>query len=198
MHKPDGLDRAAQSTVDREVPPPLWRQHFPVETDNETSATRRAFLGGVTVTGGGIAASQLLAERLLGPTPGTEFPPEEATWSDGPVQSLDMRVDQLAVGESALFHYPHPDAPCLLVRLDEERIVAYSQKCTHLACPVIAEVQHGRLHCPCHHGSFDLAQWSPPQRPRPAMPFVESESRWMRTGRCVPRVWKPEPLISKN
>jgi Rieske Fe-S protein len=66
----------------------------------------------------------------------------------------------------------------VLIRLDERTLVAYGQQCTHLSCPVIAEPDAGRLHCPCHEGVFDLATGrpiaGPPRRP---LPLVNLEVR---------------------
>ncbi|MGH7505467.1 MAG: ubiquinol-cytochrome c reductase iron-sulfur subunit, partial [Longimicrobiales bacterium] len=42
---------------------------------------------------------------------------------------------------------------------------------THLLCPVIAQPERGRLHCPCHNGAFDIETGrpiaGPPERPLP-------------------------------
>ena len=52
-----------------------------------------------------------------------------------------------------------------------EPLLAYDQKCTHLSCAVVPEVEHVRLACPCHKGYFDLATGrpvaGPPRRPLP-------------------------------
>ena len=69
-------------------------------------------------------------------------------------------------------------APCLLVRVDESRYVAYSQKCTHLSCAVIYAARTKRLECPCHEGYFSIDDGhvlqGPPPRP---LPKVELEIR---------------------
>ena len=71
-------------------------------------------------------------------------------------------------GEGA---YPGDEDHAILVRLAEDRFVAYDQQCTHLLCPVIAQPEAGRLHCPCHNGNFDLETGrvlsGPPERPLP-------------------------------
>ena len=46
---------------------------------------------------------------------------------------------QLPVGGVLVFHYPHEAEPCLLLRTDADTLVAYSQKCTHLACAVVPD-----------------------------------------------------------
>jgi len=79
------------------------------------------------------------------------------------------RLSQLPVGASLPFRYPTESDSCVLVRLDERRLVAFDQSCTHLSCPVIPRVSEQRFECPCHHGSFDLESGrpiaGPPRRP---------------------------------
>ncbi|MCA9530621.1 MAG: Rieske 2Fe-2S domain-containing protein [Myxococcales bacterium] len=81
------------------------------------------------------------------------------------------RVSEISVGETLLFHYPDKLHPRLLVRASEHELLAYDQKCTHLSCPVIAEVDKSIFYCPCHHGTFDLKTGrvisGPPPRPLP-------------------------------
>jgi Rieske Fe-S protein len=80
-------------------------------------------------------------------------------------------LDDVPVGGTLVFRYPDADDVCVLVRLDERQLVAYSQECTHLSCPVIPRPERGVLHCPCHDGLFDLrsgrAIAGPPSRPLP-------------------------------
>jgi Rieske Fe-S protein len=80
-------------------------------------------------------------------------------------------LDQLAVGGTLVFQYPGAHDPCILVRLGDTELVAYSQKCTHLSCAVIPRPDRGDIHCPCHEGYFDLRSGrpiaGPPPRPLP-------------------------------
>jgi Rieske Fe-S protein len=73
------------------------------------------------------------------------------------------------VGETLVFGYPEEDDACILVRVSEQELVAYSQKCTHLSCAVIPRPEEGMIHCPCHQGFFDLRSGrplaGPPRRP---------------------------------
>ncbi|TMQ10901.1 MAG: Rieske 2Fe-2S domain-containing protein [Deltaproteobacteria bacterium] len=79
----------------------------------------------------------------------------------------------LAPGTAMMFAYPTEHDPCLLIRMRDGRLLAYSQKCTHLSCAVIPELERGLLRCPCHEGIFDLATGrniaGPPPRPLPAI-----------------------------
>ena len=67
------------------------------------------------------------------------------------------RLDEISVGGARVFHYPTTADPCLLLRPNETTLLAYSQKCTHLACAVVPEPDGRRLACPCHKGYFDAA-----------------------------------------
>jgi Rieske Fe-S protein len=70
-----------------------------------------------------------------------------------------------------VFTYPGPQDRCLLIRPDQQTLVAFSQNCTHLSCAVIPRISEGVLHCPCHEGFFDLLTGrniaGPPPRPLP-------------------------------
>ncbi|MCC7008496.1 MAG: Rieske 2Fe-2S domain-containing protein [Acidobacteria bacterium] len=87
-------------------------------------------------------------------------------------------LDDLDVGGVLAFTYPTEHDPCLLIRVGESDLVAYSQKCTHLSCAVVPRPEEGILHCPCHNGAFALDDGrpiaGPPSRPLPA---VELEVR---------------------
>jgi Rieske Fe-S protein len=88
------------------------------------------------------------------------------------------RLSSVPVGTHFLFDYPQPGEPRVLVRMGEREIVAFDQRCTHLSCPVVPDIERGRFHCPCHNGNFDLASGrplsGPPRRP---LPRVELELR---------------------
>jgi nitrite reductase/ring-hydroxylating ferredoxin subunit len=79
-------------------------------------------------------------------------------------------------GSAVMFSYPDDHDPCLLIRTREGKLLAYSQKCTHLSCAVVPKLDLGILHCPCHEGVFDLATGrnlaGPPPRP---LPVIELE-----------------------
>jgi Rieske Fe-S protein len=78
-------------------------------------------------------------------------------------------LDALPAGATITFAYPGPQDDCVLVRLRDNSLVAYSQKCTHLSCAVRPRVDEGVVHCPCHEGYFDLRSGrpiaGPPRRP---------------------------------
>lgn len=77
----------------------------------------------------------------------------------------------IPVGSSAIFQYPTPSNPCVLIRTSADAYVAYSRICTHAGCPVFYQEGANVLACPCHGGVFSVADGSvlqgPPPRPLP-------------------------------
>lgn len=147
---PDGRPRREQ---------PRWRRDFPVETSADADVTRRDFARFLGLISGGLAVGQLWI-LLLSKLRRAKLPAREIA-----------RVDDVPVGGATVFHYPGPDDPCLLLRRGPREFVAFSQRCTHLACAVQPEPGGERLHCPCHRGYFDAADGrplaGPPERPLP-------------------------------
>lgn len=45
-------------------------------------------------------------------------------------------VKSIPVGDAVDFHFPGEHDSAILIRLDEEKYVAYQNACTHLRCPV--------------------------------------------------------------
>ena len=98
-------------------------------------------------------------------------------YADAPLKLGADSVDlTIPAGSSIMFAYPGDHDPCLLIRMRDGKLLAYSQKCTHLSCAVIPEIDEGILRCPCHVGIFDLATGrnmaGPPPRP---LPIIELE-----------------------
>lgn len=141
---------------------PKWQEDFPIAWNGDNYVTRREFtkflvlISGATFAGSGyLALTSASRQRQAFPS---------------------VRVasaDELPVGQAKLFNYPTPDDPAILVRLDENRYVAYQQLCTHLRCPVIFSALRRRFECPCHLGAFDAATGQPvagpPRRPLTAI-----------------------------
>jgi Rieske Fe-S protein len=156
-------DTAVRETVAPDGRPldeqPKWRQDFPVDWPQDEYVARRDLVKFIVLTSGAFAAGQLWIVWKSLFRRGGPAPPAVAV----------ARVDELPVGGSKTFTYPAGSPPRLLVRTGERAFVAYDQQCTHLLCPVVADVPSGRLHCPCHNGWFDLATGQvlagPPPRP---------------------------------
>jgi Rieske Fe-S protein len=137
-----------------------WRQEFPYRIDADEAIGRRHFLALAVLTSGAVFVSTVaLAIRGL-----------TADGRRGSPQPI-MAANSLAIGEAHYFNYPTGDDQAVLLRLAEDRFVAFSQKCTHLACSVRFRPEDNDLHCPCHEGVFDVETGrpvaGPPRRPLP-------------------------------
>jgi nitrite reductase/ring-hydroxylating ferredoxin subunit len=140
---------------------PKWRQDFPIDKPQDGYVARRDFTKFMGLTSLAFVVGQFwiaLQNRLRN------------IRGDLPVLAV-ARLDELPVGGAKAFHYPSETDPAILLRPESETLLAYSSQCTHLQCPVLPEIESGRLHCPCHAGYFDLRTGAPtagpPRRPLP-------------------------------
>ncbi len=140
---------------------PRWRQDFAIDTPEADFVARRDFAkflvltsGAFVVGQGWIAAQHLVRKKRTG-------------------RAKIAALSELPIGEARMFAFPEPADACLLIRLAEDELVAFSQKCTHLSCAVVPRVSEGVLHCPCHEGYFDIRTGvniaGPPPRPLPSV-----------------------------
>ena len=132
--------------------PSRWKQDFPVPSAEDSYVTRREFtkfLGLTSVAfliGTCAAAGRKLAKQL--------FRRENSS-----VAVAD--IHELPVGGHKLFRYPTENDPCILLRLTEDKFVAFDQRCTHLSCPVLFDAGTKQLVCPCHEGFFSAEDGRP-------------------------------------
>lgn len=140
---------------------PAWRHDFPIDWPQDHYVERRDFLKFMVLTSAAFTLGQfwIAAQNWWRRRQGA------------PGIRRIASVEQLAVGGALVFYYPGEHDNCVLVRLGEQDFVAFSQKCTHLACAVVPRPDEGLLHCPCHAGYFDLRSGrptaGPPTRPLP-------------------------------
>jgi Rieske Fe-S protein len=139
---------------------PLWKEEFSIHSADERYVSRRQFSKFLVLTSAAMFVGNLwvLIKSLITRKP--VYP--EAVIGD---------ISELAVSDVKLFTYPTRDDHCILVRLAADRVVAYSQKCTHLSCAVYYSAERSQLLCPCHNGVFAIEDGSnvsgPPARPLP-------------------------------
>ncbi|HEY6359671.1 MAG TPA: Rieske 2Fe-2S domain-containing protein [Vicinamibacterales bacterium] len=140
---------------------PAWRHDFPIDWPQDHYVERRDFMKFLVLTSAAFTAGQfwIVAQNWW-----------RARAGRPPIRRV-ASLDTLPVGGAVLFEYPEPGEMCVLVRLAEDVVVAYSQQCTHLSCAVVPKPERGVLHCPCHEGYFDLRSGEPvagpPRRPLP-------------------------------
>jgi Rieske Fe-S protein len=137
---------------------PKWRKDFPIDTAQDNYVARRDFTKFMVLVSASFVAGQAwIVLKTLGGSRGGAGP------------RAIGRIDEIPIGQAAVFSYPDEHDTCLLVRAGEREFLAYSNKCSHLSCAVTPDIKSGRLLCPCHHGSFDLATGrplaGPPRRP---------------------------------
>ncbi len=150
---------------------PQWRQDFPVESAQDEYVSRRDFTKYMVLISFAFVIGQFWIvvinwmRKRRGELPLTEI----------------GQINDVEPGDSKIFQYPNEHEPCILVRVNGSHFVAYSQKCTHLSCPVIPKPQEGHLRCPCHEGIFDLASGQPLAGP-PRRPLVRVKLEF-RNGR---------------
>ena len=158
---------------------PKWRQAFPIDWPRDEFRSRRDFTKLLGLTSLAFLVGQiwiLLLSWLK-------------TGGTGAATVQLATITEIPVGGAKLFHFPTPIDPCLLVRISESEFVAFSQKCTHLSCPVIPRVSEGRFFCPCHSGAFDLKTGypiaGPPRRPLPRVRIEVRDGKIFATGLVI-------------
>jgi Rieske Fe-S protein len=142
---------------------PRWRRDFATDWPEDNYVARRDFAKFLVLTSGAFVAGQVwIAAQSLVRSKRTQ-----------PGRAKIGALSAIAPGTAVVFAYPTAQDPCLLIRTRDRKLLAYSQKCTHLSCAVVPKVDEGIIKCPCHEGIFDLATGrniaGPPPRPLPAI-----------------------------
>ena len=133
---------------------------------DDDHVARRDFIKFLVLTSGAFVAGQCWIAAA------------SALREKGPFPRLRVTsVAELEARRVVEFRYPDEHEPCLALCLGAGRYVAYGQKCSHLSCAVVPDLDKGELHCPCHNGSFEAATGQPtagpPRRPLPRVTIEE-------------------------
>jgi Rieske Fe-S protein len=152
-----------------------WRADFPIEWEKDHSVTRREFAKFLTLTSLALFAGNVWL-LLKGWWRGaTQYPSKEI-----------CDLSEIPVGGVVQFQYPRSIDQAMLLRLSETKLLAYSQRCTHLSCAVYWEKNRERLECPCHQGVFNLENGAvlagPPTRPLPRIQIELRGTKILATG----------------
>jgi Rieske Fe-S protein len=149
---------------------PAWKDDFPISWADDHYVTRREFTKSLVL----VSCAAFCANGALVAVGALEKGREAEKVEPRRIGS----THDLPIGGSKVFEFPRPGEPCLLLRLDAERFVAFGQKCTHLGCPVLYRKETRKLHCPCHEGYFNAEDGKvlagPPPRP---LPRIELEQK---------------------
>jgi nitrite reductase/ring-hydroxylating ferredoxin subunit len=145
-----------------------WRVEFPFGWDADDLVSRRQLLRwSVWASGALFGSTAVLA--VLGYA--------RARGRGG--KRAIVNAAEVPIGGVHYFKYPGPDDHAILLRLDEDRFVAYSGKCTHLSCAVYWSAARNRLLCPCHEGVFHPETGGvlagPPPRPLPRIALSQED-----------------------
>jgi Rieske Fe-S protein len=149
-----------------------WKQDFPVPSAEDSYVTRREFTKflGLTSLAFLIGTCAAAARKLA-----KQFYRRDAT------SVAVAGIHDIPVGGHKLFRYPTENDPCILLRLAEDRFVAFDQRCTHLSCPVLFDAARKQLACPCHEGFFSIEDGrplaGPPKRPLPQFLVTTKNAR---------------------
>lgn len=156
---------------------PKWQQDFPVESERDDYITRRDFTRFMLLVSAGFAVGNGWIWSKTGET--------ARALSHQP---LDLgSVEDLKPGSWKVFHYPDKHHPAVLIRRVNGEFAAFSQKCTHLACPVAYERSGNdeQIVCHCHNGRFDVTTGEgvagPPRELRP----LQRVALVLRDGRVI-------------
>ena len=155
---------------------PQWRNDFPIDWPQDELVARRDFTKFLVLTSFAFVVGQawIVVENIRRRRRGLP-----------PVRKI-AELSAVPVGSAFTFAYPETHDDCILVRTGEQRFVAYSQKCTHLACAVTPRLNENCLHCPCHNGFFDLDTGAPtagpPRRPLPRITLEIRDGAIYATG----------------
>jgi Rieske Fe-S protein len=141
---------------------PAWRDDFPIDWPEDHYVARRDYTKFLVLTSLAFAVGQLwIGVKSL----------FRRGRKKTPARAEIARLADVPIGGVQMFRYPGPENACLLLRPQEETLIAYGQECTHLACAVVPRFDLGELRCPCHVGTFDLVTGrpiaGPPRRPLP-------------------------------
>lgn len=127
-----------------------WAMDFPYHWNADELVSRRELLR-FTVYASGALFAATAAIALAG----ARQPGREGT------RQLIAHLEDVPEGQTLYFRYPAAGDQAMLLHLPGGRLVAYSQRCTHLSCAVYYQPDRQRLYCPCHEGVFDPASGEP-------------------------------------
>ena len=92
---------------------------------------------------------------------GSTEPGRSSSSPPSPAGTVIVNLSQLPVGKAVAFSAPGI-GPAVLLRLANDRVLAYSRICTHAGCIVGYDPGSQLLICPCHGAEFDPSRGAVP------------------------------------
>ena len=144
MNQPDPEQRTTAPDGQPETAQPDWRRDFPIDTVQDNEVARRDFTNFMVLTSLAFMAWQLwiVAQNWFRGQKERPAALAIAPVDEIPVSGINVQLS----GRGRSLHLAEAG----------HAFLAYDQKCTHLSCAVVPDLEQGCLHCPCHHGCFDL------------------------------------------
>lgn len=105
--------------------------------------------------------------------------PRKRVTSGSGTRSMKIPLSDIPIGDAKFVRFLNK--PTVILRPNEQEVVALSAVCTHLGCVVKWKEDKKELFCPCHGGRFDirgLVLGGPPPRPLPKYP-VHTEDEYI-------------------
>ncbi|OGR09827.1 MAG: hypothetical protein A2341_14365 [Deltaproteobacteria bacterium RIFOXYB12_FULL_58_9] len=155
--KPD----VGQATVAADMPTDL----------HGTDLCRRAMLKRALFAVGGVSAlatGSVLGMSVVGPS---LDPVEKKRVRLGVTEDFapgEVRTMMVKYSRMDAFHEAEIEMPVMVTRSDENELVAFNSRCTHLGCEVHWDTMRKLFLCACHGGAFNVdgsVKAGPPPRP---------------------------------
>ncbi|MDH4185289.1 MAG: Rieske (2Fe-2S) protein [Nitrospinota bacterium] len=134
--------------------------------DDQVQQTRRGFFINISLGFFGIVSAFGFAYPL-----GMYLWPREPKVKGGGGRTMKLPLSDVPIGEARFIRFLNK--PAVVVRPNEQQIIALSPVCTHLGCVVKWREKEKEFLCPCHGGRFDVkgaVLGGPP--PQPLITFV--------------------------
>lgn len=123
-----------------------WRKDFPIGWSQDNYIARREFTKFLVLASGALCLGN--AYFVI-----NKHQRNQASLRKSPL----ININDIPVGSSKIVTYPTENDPVIIIRQSDTDFIAFSQRCTHLSCPVQYNEAGKRIECPCHNGVFDAA-----------------------------------------
>ncbi len=117
--------------------------------DNLNLDTRRRFLGMSAAFFSAIGAAMMVIPIFQ------YLWPRQESAGEGGARSMKFPAGEVPIGDAKFIRFLNK--PAVVIRPNEQELVALSVVCTHLGCVVKWDEKSNELRCPCHGARFDTS-----------------------------------------